>query len=111
MMLPGFDALHLERPPAIAAHCCASLTGCPSSVKPSATRGDPVRALVLRTDQENADYIRAKFGALRKGRPRRAGYCTDAFERGNERGADVSLVPMSRLRPRDTAALPDSAGG
>jgi hypothetical protein len=56
-----------------------------------------VTALVLRTDQENAEYIRRRFGELRQGRAHRAGYDEAAYRRGHERGADVSLVPSGAL--------------
>jgi hypothetical protein len=56
-----------------------------------------VTALVLRTDQENADYIRQRYGELRSGRARRRGYHAGAFQRGTERGADISLLPGHAL--------------
>lgn len=61
----------------------------------------PVTALVLRTDHENADYIRTHHGELRKGRPRRAEYHAGAYERGKDRGGDVSLSPSPRLKGGD----------
>lgn len=63
-----------------------------------------VTALVVRTDQENAAYIDQHFGELRKGRPRRAGYHAGAYERGKDRGGDVSLAPKSRLKGGDASA-------
>jgi hypothetical protein len=61
----------------------------------------PVTALVLRTDHENAAYIDQRFGDVRKGRPRRAEYHSGAYERGKQRGGDVSLAPRSRLKGGD----------
>jgi Protein of unknown function (DUF2786) len=67
-----------------------------AAAEPPASGGS-VTALVLRTDQENADYIRQRFGALRSGRARRRGYHAGAYQRGEERGDDVSLSPLKRL--------------
>jgi len=60
--------------------------------------GAAVTALVLRTGQENADYIARRFGELRDAKSRRRGYHAGAYQRGNERG-DVSLAPLPRLKP------------
>jgi hypothetical protein len=60
--------------------------------------GGVVTALVLRTDQENTEYIRTRFGALRAARARRRGYYAAAYQRGHERGEDVSLSPRKGLR-------------
>ncbi len=57
-----------------------------------------VMALVLRTDQENAAYIRQHYGEPRQERARRAGYHAAAYQRGHERGADVSLAASRALR-------------
>jgi hypothetical protein len=57
----------------------------------------PITALVLRTDQENAEYLQHHYGELRKGRARRAGYYARAWQRGQERAGDVSLTPQKRL--------------
>jgi len=57
-----------------------------------------VTALVLRTDQENADYIRQRYGEPRQGRARHVGYHAAAYQRGHERGADVSLTASRALR-------------
>ncbi len=69
----------------------------PAAPKPAAVEAAPagaaVTALVVRTDQENADYIRQHFGAVRQCKTRRARYDTAAYRRGHERGGDVSLVP------------------
>ena len=61
------------------------------------TQSAPVMALVLRTDQENAEYIQRRYGELRKGRARRAGYYATAWQRGQVRADDVSLTPHKRL--------------
>ncbi|MGI8492835.1 MAG: DUF2786 domain-containing protein, partial [Acidimicrobiales bacterium] len=45
-----------------------------AAVPDVAEAGARVTALVLRTDQENADYIRRRYGEPRQGRPRRVGY-------------------------------------
>ena len=45
-------------------------------------------ALVLRTDQENAEYIERQFGQLRQGRARRIEEClSDAIQIGPRRSA------------------------
>jgi len=69
----------------------------PTHAAASATAGG-VTALVLRTDQENAAYIRQHYGEPRQGRARRAGYHAAAYQRGHERGADVSLAASRALR-------------
>jgi hypothetical protein len=69
------------------------------------TAGASVTALVLRTDRENADYMRRRFGELRQGRVHRAGYHEAAYRRGHERGGDVSLAPAPHLRPRRGGGL------
>jgi hypothetical protein len=58
----------------------------------------PVTALVLRTEHENADWIRKHHGALRKGKSRSRRYLADAYERGQQRGGEVTLAPQARLR-------------
>jgi hypothetical protein len=58
----------------------------------------PVTALVLRTDHENADWIRKRHGALRKGKSRSRRYLADAYERGQQRGGEVTLAPQASLR-------------
>jgi hypothetical protein len=63
----------------------------------------PVTALVLRTDHENAAYIDQHFGEVRKGRPRRTGYHAGAYERGKDRGGDVTLARTPRLKGGDAA--------
>jgi len=60
-----------------------------------------VTALVLRTDQENAAYIRQRYGEPRQRRARRLGYHAAAYQRGHERGADVSLTASKALRGRE----------
>jgi hypothetical protein len=65
-----------------------------------------VTALVLRTDEENAEYVRRRFGELRQGRARRAGFDEAAYRRGHERGVDVSLAPDHALRSKVASALP-----
>jgi Protein of unknown function (DUF2786) len=57
-----------------------------------------VTALVVRTEHENDEYILNRYEELRRGRPRRRGYHAGAYERGKQRGDDVSLGPMSRLK-------------
>ena len=69
----------------------------PAHAAASAAAGR-VTALVLRTDQENAAYIRQHYGEPRQGRARRAGYHAAAYQRGHERGADVSLTASRALR-------------
>jgi len=69
----------------------------PTRTTASATAGR-VTALVLRTDQENAAYIWQRYGEPRQGRPRRDGYHAAAYQRGHERGADVSLTASRALR-------------
>ncbi len=69
----------------------------PAHVGASAAAGR-VTALVLRTDQENAAYIRQHYGEPRQGRARRVGYHAAAYQRGHERGADVSLTAARALR-------------
>jgi hypothetical protein len=65
----------------------------------------PVTALVLRTEQENDNYIRQRFGEVQKGRGPRRGYHAGAWQRGHERGADVSLVPAPKLHASRRPAL------
>jgi hypothetical protein len=62
--------------------------------------GAAITALVLRTEQENTDYMRQRFGKTQKKRARSQRYVTDAYVRGKQRGADVSLAPMKTLRAR-----------
>ena len=68
--------------------------------------GAAVTALVLRTGQDNDDYIARHFGRLRDVKARRRGYHAGAYERGQERGDDVSLAPSPGLQPGRTSALP-----
>ena len=58
----------------------------------------PLTALMLRTEQENADWIRQHHGELRKAKNQRRRYLAGAYERGEQRGNDVSLTPRSRLK-------------
>ena len=53
---------------------------------------------MVRTDQENQDYIAKEHGELREVRSRRRGYHAGAYQRGKERGDDVSLSPLNPLR-------------
>jgi len=69
----------------------------PAHAAASATAGR-VTALVLRTDQENVAYIRQHYGEPRQRRARRVGYHAAAYQRGHERGADVSLTASRALR-------------
>jgi Protein of unknown function (DUF2786) len=64
----------------------------------------PVTALMLRTEQENADWIRKKHGELRRGKSRRRRYLAGAYERGQQRGLEVTLAPQARLRGRTRKA-------
>ena len=64
----------------------------------------PVTALVLRTEQENADWIRKQHGELRRGKSRRRRYLSNAYERGQQRGGEVSLAPQARLTGGTTNA-------
>jgi len=57
----------------------------------------PVTALMLRTEQENADWIRKQHGELRTGKSRRRRYLANALERGQHRGDEVTLAPQPRL--------------
>jgi Protein of unknown function (DUF2786) len=68
--------------------------------------GARVTALMLRTDQENQDFIARRHGDLREVRSRRRGYHAGAYQRGHERGGDVSLAPSPRLKPRGSSAQP-----
>ena len=63
----------------------------------------PVTALMLRTEQENADWIRQHHGELHKAKARSSRYVASAYERGKQRGGDVNLAPQSRLRGDATA--------
>jgi len=72
----------------------------PAHAAASATAGR-VTALVLRTDQENATYIRQRYGEPRQGRARRVGYHAAVYQRGHERGADVSLTASRALSGRE----------
>lgn len=69
-------------------------------------QGARVTALMLRTDQENQDFIARRHGDLREVRSRRRGYHAGAYQRGHERGGDVSLAPSPRLKPRGSSAQP-----
>ena len=64
-------------------------------------QGARVTALLLRTDQENQDFIARRHGDLREVHSRRRGY-----QCGHERGGDVSLAPSPRLKPRGSSAQP-----
>jgi hypothetical protein len=68
--------------------------------------GATVTALVVRTGQENDDYIARHFGQLRDVKSRRRGYHAGAYGRGKERGDKVSLVLSPRLQPGRTSAWP-----
>jgi hypothetical protein len=65
--------------------------------KEQQAHGARVTALMVRTDQENQDYIAKQHGDLREVRARRRGYHAGAYQRGKERGGDVSLTPAPRL--------------
>jgi hypothetical protein len=49
---------------------------------------------MVRTDQENEDYIAMRHGELREVRRRRRGYHAGAYQRGKERADDISLSPL-----------------
>jgi Protein of unknown function (DUF2786) len=66
--------------------------------QPAAEDAASIRALVVRTDQENDEYIRQHFGETRRGRARRAAYYASAVARGRRRGDDVSLAPTNALQ-------------
>jgi hypothetical protein len=63
-----------------------------------------MRALVVRTEQENDQYIRQHFGETQPGRARRTAYNASAFGRGKQRGDDVSLAPTNALQSARNAA-------
>ncbi len=88
----------------------AQQAGQPTSAAAPVTNGAGT-ALVLRADQENAEYIHQRFSQLRTGRARRRGYSATAYQRGNERGVDVSLTPSPKLRTGRGASLPDRRTG
>jgi hypothetical protein len=77
-----------------------------SSAKTQQSHGTTVTALMVRTEQENQDYVAQQLGELRDVRSRRRGYHAGAYQRGKERGGDVSLSPLSSLRSRDHLDLP-----